>query len=110
MQTTPTARAREPLHIYLTLAQSSLVLEALVEKPFKEVFELIGKLNHQAQPFYQPDADPESPSRFVLEPPELSLCVRALGDLPYNRVCSLVALLHQQLQAQQAGLDRVHTP
>lgn len=97
-----TSAQREPLHIYLNLAQANLVLEALVERPFKEVFELIGKFNHQIQPFYQSGADADAPSLFVLEPAELSLSVRALGDLPYNRVCTLVSLLHRQLQTQQA--------
>lgn len=90
------------LHFYLTLEQSSLILEALVEQPFKLVFEIIGQLNHQAQPFYQEGADRTAPALFVINAADFSICIKALGELPYNRVCQLVNYLHQQLQAQQA--------
>ncbi len=43
----------ESIHLYLTLEQSSLLLEALIEQPFKTVFDIIGSLNLQAQQFYQ---------------------------------------------------------
>lgn len=92
------------LHLYLTLEQSSLILEALVEQPFKLVFEIIGQLNHQAQQFYQADTDRNTPSLFVLSTIDFSLCIKSLGELPYNRVCQLVNNLHQQLQTQHAGV------
>ena len=94
--------ARE-LHFYLTLEQSSLILEALVEQPFKVAFEIIGQLNHQAQPFYQEGADRTAPALFVINAADFSICIKALGELPYNRVCQLVTHLHQQLQTQAAG-------
>jgi DNA phosphorothioation-dependent restriction protein DptG len=97
--------ARE-LHFYLTLEQSSLILEALVEQPFKVVFDIIGQLNHQVQQFYQADADHTTPALFVINAADFSICIKALGELPYNRVCQLVNYLHQQLQTQQAPLTR----
>ena len=97
------ANTRE-LHLYLTLEQSSLILEALVEQPFKVVFEIIGQLNHQAQGFYQADVDRNAPLLFVLTPADFSLCIQSLGELPYNRVCQLVNNLHQQLQTQHVEL------
>ncbi len=97
--------ARE-LHFYLTLEQSSLILEALVEQPFKLVFEIIGQLNHQAQPFYREGADRTAPALFVVNAADFSVCIKALGELPYNRVCQLVTYLHQQLQTQQG--DAAH--
>lgn len=90
------------LHLYLTLEQSSLILEALVEQPFKLVFEIIGQLNHQAQQFYQADADQDAPTLFVLSAADFTLCIKSLGELPYNRVCQLINNLHQQLQTQHA--------
>lgn len=96
------AAARE-LHFYLTLEQSSLILEALVEQPFKRVFEIIGQLNHQAQQFYQTDAARSAPALFVISAADFGVCIKALGELPYNRVCTLVNYLHQQLQTQQIG-------
>ncbi|WP_323816528.1 hypothetical protein [Cellvibrio sp. NN19] len=97
-----TGSAARELHFYLTLDQSALILEALVEQPFKRVFEIIGQLNHQAQQFYQPDADRSAPALFVISAEDFSECLKALGELPYNRVCDLIHYLHQQLQTQQA--------
>ncbi|QEY17600.1 hypothetical protein D0C16_17365 [Cellvibrio sp. KY-GH-1] len=96
MQTLPTA----DLQIYLTLEQSGLVLEALMEQPFKKVFEVIGSLNQQAQQFYQPDADKHRAQLFTLTKTDFSVCIKALGELPYNRVSGLIESLHQQLHSQ----------
>jgi hypothetical protein len=103
----------EHLHFYLTLEQTSLLLEALVEQPFKKVFEIIGTLNQQAQQFYQPDAA-QQPQLIVLNKPDFSICIHALGELPYNRVCALVNHLHQQLSTQllhssELNTDRITT-
>ncbi len=95
--------ARE-VHFYLSLEQSSLILEALVEQPFKLVFEIIGQLNHQAQQFYEAEREPNAPALFVLSAEDFRLCIKSLGELPYNRVCALVNNLHQQLQTQQINL------
>jgi hypothetical protein len=103
VNTTARANAQSGLTIYLTLEQSSLLLEALVEQPFKKVFEIIGQLNHQAQQFYQADIEPTMPALFTIAAADFSVCVQALGELPYNRVCVLVNYLHQQLQTQHTG-------
>lgn len=89
----------------LTLAESSLLLEALIELPFKQVFDLIGKLNHQAQQFYSSEAAATLPQVFALDSREFSCCVKALGALPYNRVSALLQSLHEQLRLQQATSD-----
>jgi len=88
------------LHLSLTLPESSLVLEALIECPFKSVFELIGKLNHQAQQFYRSDAAANEKKLFVLAPDEISYCVNALGNLPFTRVNLLLNNIQRQLQTQ----------
>lgn len=84
----------------LTLEQSSLLLEALVEQPFKQVFEIIGALNAQAQQFYQSAAEKHRAQQFVLGAADFTLCIKALGELPYNRVSGLIEELHRQLHAQ----------
>jgi len=96
-------KASSELHFYLTLEQSSLLLEALVEQPFKNVFDIIGQLNQQAQQFYQAGAVPHAPVLFIISASDFSVCVQALGELPYHRVCTLVNYLHQQLQSQHAA-------
>ena len=88
------------IHAQLNLQESSLVLQALAERPFKQVFEIIGKLNHQAQQFYQPPVTSDKSVAFALSSAEFALCVKALGDLPYNQVQGLIANLHSQLLAQ----------
>ncbi len=88
------------IHAQLNLQESSLVLQALAERPFKQVFEIIGKLNHQAQQFYQPPVASDKSVAFALSSAEFALCVKALGDLPYNQVQGLIANLHSQLLAQ----------
>ena len=92
------------LQLSLTLEESRLILEALVERPFKQVFEVIGKLNHQAQQFYSSAAaELDQRQLFFLTRDEFHCCVTALGDLPYNRVQPLLAQLHAQLLAQSAS-------
>ncbi len=88
------------LQIYLTLEQSGLVLEALMEQPFKKVFEVIGSLNQQAQQFYQPGVEKNRAQLFVISKMDFSLCIKALGELPYHRVSGLIQSLHQQLHNQ----------
>lgn len=101
-------KASSELHFYLTLEQSSLLLEALVEQPFKNVFDIIGQLNQQAQQFYQAEATQHVPALFIISARDFSVCVQALGELPYNRVCTLVNYLHQQLQTQHATEESQH--
>ncbi|MGV3590739.1 MAG: hypothetical protein ACO1PZ_03550 [Gammaproteobacteria bacterium] len=91
--------------LHLTLPESSLLLEALIELPFKQVFELIGKLNHQAQQFYASEGAAALPQVFTMDSREFSCCVKALGALPYSRVNELLASLHRQLRMQQAAID-----
>lgn len=94
--------------------QGALVIEALAELPFKTVFELIGRLNRQAN-----GVDPAAGVRLGVDPAagadaggalpyvvgaaDLELIVGALGRLPYNRVHRLLAALEQQLRAHGAG-------
>ena len=88
------------LVIHLSLQEGNLLLEALAELPFKSVFELIGKLNQQANELFAPGISPEERQRFVFIEAELSLAIKALGNLPYHRVHALLSSLHQQIQAQ----------
>lgn len=89
------------ISLALTLEESGVIVQALAECPFKLVFELIGKLNHQAQPFYQPPRAAGECVNFNLSAAELSCCLKALGELPYNRVYPLLNNLQAQLHAQK---------
>lgn len=90
------------IRLQMTLAQGDLMLEGLAERPFKQVYELIGKLHQQAA-----GADPER-ATFVLTHAELRLVLAALGELPFNRVQRLLHSMHAQIEAWRAHADEVH--
>jgi hypothetical protein len=91
----------ETISLELTREESGVIVQALAECPFKLVFELIGKINHQAQPLYKQELEISSTVIFSLSPAEFSCCLKALGDLPYNRVHFLLNNLKAQLCAQK---------
>ena len=78
----------------LTQAEGNLVIAALAECPFKLVYELIGKLNGQA------NASGADACQYRLQGAEVKLILNALGQLPYQQVHSLMEALQQQLRAQ----------
>ncbi|MBS0298311.1 MAG: hypothetical protein JSR32_00015 [Proteobacteria bacterium] len=88
------------LTIQLNVQEGGLLLEALAECPFKSVFELIGKLNFQANELFAAGIAPQQRQCFVFTEAELSLSIKALGNMPYHRVHQLLSDLHQQIQAQ----------
>lgn len=86
--------------IYLNLEEGNLLLGALAECPFKSVFELIGKLNQQANNLFLPGIVENERQKFTFTESELSLSIKALGNMPYQRVHKLLAALNQQIQMQ----------
>ncbi|MBC3883341.1 hypothetical protein H8K35_18250 [Undibacterium sp. LX40W] len=90
--------AFQEIALQLSLNQGNLILEALAERPFKQVFELIGQLNQQASAQFDAHATAEAMGVFVISAGQLRLIIEALGELPYNRVARLLQQLHQQLQ------------
>ncbi|MFJ3047913.1 hypothetical protein ACIPEN_18955 [Herbaspirillum chlorophenolicum] len=92
--------APETMQIVLTAEQGNLVIAALAECPFKLVYELIGKLNRQAN-----DAGGRAAAgkyACLLTADELKLVLNALGNLPYHQVHALVHALQLQV-----GLEHV---
>ena len=89
------------ISLSLTLAEGDLIVEALAERPFKQVFELIGVLHRQAAGAAAAQVD------FVLTHAQLRLALDALGEMPFNRVQRLLHGLHGQIQAwrQEAALS-----
>lgn len=99
------AAVTEILPLSFSLEQGRLLMGALAELPFRRVFELIGKLNANAQALTAHDAS----LRVTLSPAELVLALEALGLLPYVQVHVLIASLQAQLQSMQRlqdGADR----
>lgn len=90
------------LTIDLTLEEGNLILEALAECPFKSVFELIGQLNQQANNLFVATTDHAKTQAFMFSEHGLSLTIKALGGLPYNRVNGLLVNLNQQIKAQMS--------
>ncbi|SFA98829.1 hypothetical protein SAMN04515620_11123 [Collimonas sp. OK607] len=85
------------MQIVLTAEQGNLVIAALAECPFKLVYELIGKLNRQANDVDGQAIADKYPCALTAD--ELKLVLHALGNLPYHQVHALVHVLQQQLQA-----------
>ncbi|MDQ1829281.1 hypothetical protein [Massilia scottii] len=73
--------------------QGALVIEALAELPFKTVFDLIGRLNRQANAACAADAA----HAYTVGVPDLQLIVGALRLLPYHRVHLLMDALEEQV-------------
>ncbi len=86
--------------ISLNLEEGNVLLEALAECPFKSVFELIGKLNQQANQLFASGAPPQERQPFNFTEAELSLSLKALGNLPYHRVHKLLEDLNLQIGRQ----------
>lgn len=82
----------------LSLAQGNLILEALVERPFKEVFETIGHLNQQAAASFPEGSDEDDIGTIRVSPGQLRLILSVLGEMPYKRVNGLLRSMHQQMQ------------
>lgn len=95
-----TAAEELQFNISWRLEDGNLMIEALAECPFKLVYELIGKLNRQANSLLPAAGAGAAPPDLALSAAELKLLIHALGNLPYNRVHLLLHDLHRQMQKQ----------
>jgi hypothetical protein len=75
--------------------QGALVMDALAERSFRSVYELIGRLNTWANHALVHPGVARAP--FVMTQAELALVIDALGDLPHRRVHVLLGSLQQQV-------------
>jgi hypothetical protein len=82
--------------------QGRLVIEALAECPFKTVFELIGRLNRQANAA----AAQGVVQQFAFSRDELALLLASLARLPYQRVHQLMRHIEQQLALAPVAAPR----
>lgn len=94
------ASARRAYAVNLVLAEAQLVFEALAELPFKQVYELIGRLNRQANELAAQGGDVAARQAYRLDAAEFDLVLRALGELPFSRVHDLLAHLNEQARVQ----------
>ncbi|MDM5180508.1 hypothetical protein PO883_25320 [Massilia sp. DJPM01] len=83
------------LTLSLRADQGALVIEALAELPFKTVFDLIGRLNRQANA--GAGAGEDAAQAYSVSLPDLQLIVGALRLLPYHRVHLLMDALEEQV-------------
>jgi len=91
--------------------EGRLIVEALAECPFKTVFELIGRLNRQANS--APAGDAAGAARqFTLSRADFALIVGALVKLPFERVHLVLRNLERQAgdqpQARPPAAPRQH--
>lgn len=93
--------------IALNLEQSSLIMAALAERPFRTVFALIGRLNVWANDAFADDAAMRAQQLpFALCNAELTLVLQALEELPHRRVHTLIGSL--QCQIARMRQDATH--
>lgn len=81
--------ARRDIALELTREQCALIVEGLAERPFRQVFELIGQLHAGAG------------ARVTLNPAQLRLILDTLGGMPFARVSRLLQSMHQQMRVDQ---------
>ncbi|MFS2002760.1 hypothetical protein ACEN9F_03945 [Duganella sp. CT11-25] len=86
------------IQLDLTAEQANLILEGLAELPFKQVFELIGHLNQQAQAAFAAAGGEPERVHFVVGPMQMRLILSSLGQMPFNRVNQLLRSMHQQMR------------
>ena len=98
------SQSQASLNFTLSAVEGQLVIEALAEEPFKLVFELIGRINRQANA-----GGGDELCRMVWSRADQALVIGALVKMPYHRVHQLLAKLEQQA-ARQEGLKAVPAP
>ena len=86
--------------INLDINDGKMVFEALAELPFKYVYELIGKLNRQANQSVGSADVAEAFNGHSLSIQEIALMINALGQMPFNRVHRLLNNLNGQIRMQ----------
>lgn len=86
--------ARRDIGLELTREQCGLIVEGLAERPFRQVFELIGQLHTGA-------GAGQASARFTLSPAQLRLILDTLGGMPFARVSRLLQSMHQQMRADK---------
>jgi hypothetical protein len=95
--------------VNLRREEGNLLISALAECPFKLVYELIGRLNQQANAKAAQrsdgsddnagdDNDDDAAQEFLLTAAELKLAITALGNLPFTRVHALIQNMQAQIQ------------
>lgn len=91
--------------IELDRGQAHLVIRALAERPFRDVVDLIDKLNAWGQHVFAADAPRQTkPSEpLPVRYDELTAIVEALGALPYRDVYRLIGSLQQQMALLQGA-------
>jgi len=82
--------ARREIGLELTREQCGLIVEGLAERPFKQVFELIGQLHS--------GACAGGSACLSLTPAQLRLILDTLGGMPFARVSRLLHSMHQQMR------------
>lgn len=86
--------ARREIALELNREQCGLIVEGLAERPFRQVFELIGQLHAGAHAC-------GASARFSLSPEQLRLILDALGGMPFSRVNRLLHSMQQQMRMEQ---------
>ncbi len=85
----------------LSVEDGRTVVEALAELPFKYVFDLIGSINRQANEAVAKSCDEDAVHKYAFSRQEFELIVKALGNLPFNCVHTVLENLNAHVGGQK---------
>ena len=81
----------------LSIEEMKIIISALAELPFKTVFELIGKINENANLNVLSKTVPLYVMAF--KDVEIRLIISSLGQLPFEKVYGLMGKINEQLES-----------
>ncbi len=81
------------LKFTITIEEGRVIFHALSELPFKQVFELIGKINSQTNQQVKKTETSDGRIVLVLNELDLELISQALSKQPYERVFKIISKL-----------------
>lgn len=81
------------LKITITIEEGRVIFHALSEMPFKQVFELIGKINSQTNDQINNNESTNGLLKLVLNELDLELISEALSKQPYEQVYKIISKL-----------------
>lgn len=95
-----TVLQEKEIGLILSIEEGKIIIEALAELPFRHVFELIGKINSQANKKNSSDLSYEKSKEYRVNMEDVEIMVTALGHMPFIKVENIMGKLGKQIKGQ----------